>query len=270
MSETKTVMVICPKCSKSKKIPFPSDAITKPDGLTTINVPADIVCEHSFQLYLDQNFSIRGYQQSDFEINIVPGGEKQEPIELTLLFELFKGFGQDSGAILLESLITSSPVFIIGVPTPMIEQLSLSYLAIFENMAEKLILTNRIDYNKSWKNRVYSREFMGSYVFDWELFALIKGSAKKSKHLLGRVIWDNIVKARKDKAQRILLTNWIKKLEKFEKVTLELIEKNKKIKKKEIIKFLQQNHKFDEKIMPISIIGRKLVNTLGSDYQFLV
>ncbi len=60
-AEQKNVIIECPVCSATKKIPIPSDAIVRTEGLTTLNIPANIVCPHTFQIYLDQQFHVRGY-----------------------------------------------------------------------------------------------------------------------------------------------------------------------------------------------------------------
>ncbi|GAH02345.1 unnamed protein product, partial [marine sediment metagenome] len=50
--------------------------VNKASQLTTISVPQDKVCQHHFQLFLDKNFSIRGYQKVDFQLD--PGEIKMD------------------------------------------------------------------------------------------------------------------------------------------------------------------------------------------------
>ena len=70
------IEVICPVCKSKKIIQIPKSIINQASQLTTISVPKDKVCQHHFQLFLDKNFSIRGYQKVDFQLN--PGKTKKD------------------------------------------------------------------------------------------------------------------------------------------------------------------------------------------------
>ena len=70
------IEVICPVCESKKVIQVPKSVVNQATQLTTISVPQDKVCQHHFQLFLDKNFSIRGYQKVDFQLN--PGDEKKD------------------------------------------------------------------------------------------------------------------------------------------------------------------------------------------------
>jgi hypothetical protein len=63
------IEVICPVCNSKKVIQIPKSIINQASQLTTISVPKDKVCQHHFQLFLDRNFSIRGYQKVDFQLD---------------------------------------------------------------------------------------------------------------------------------------------------------------------------------------------------------
>ncbi len=63
------VEVICPVCKSKKVIQVPKSVVNQASQLTTISVPQDKVCQHHFQLFLDKNFSIRGYQKVDFQLD---------------------------------------------------------------------------------------------------------------------------------------------------------------------------------------------------------
>jgi hypothetical protein len=74
------ITVICPKCNGKKKLKIPSKIISQSKQLTTISIPSALVCEHSFQAFVDKNFKVRGYQQVDFEftkMEIYEGGSAQ-------------------------------------------------------------------------------------------------------------------------------------------------------------------------------------------------
>ena len=63
------IQIICPKCETKKFLEIPEKIINQSKQLTTISIPAGIICEHSFQAFADKNFKIRGYQTVDFEFS---------------------------------------------------------------------------------------------------------------------------------------------------------------------------------------------------------
>ncbi len=63
------VQVICPVCKSKAVIQIPKSVINNATQLTTVSVPKGKICPHHFQLFLDKNFVIRGYQKVDFQLN---------------------------------------------------------------------------------------------------------------------------------------------------------------------------------------------------------
>ena len=63
------IEVICPVCKSKEVIHIPKSVIKNAKQLTTVSVPRGKICQHHFQLFLDKNFSIRGYQKVDFQLN---------------------------------------------------------------------------------------------------------------------------------------------------------------------------------------------------------
>ncbi|MFX1395031.1 MAG: hypothetical protein ACFFAH_15870, partial [Promethearchaeota archaeon] len=64
----KFVLVECPKCRSRENLKIPKQIINQSKQLTTVSVPSNLVCDHSFQAFIDKNFKVRGYQSVDFEI----------------------------------------------------------------------------------------------------------------------------------------------------------------------------------------------------------
>ncbi len=62
-----SVELVCPVCNAKGQVNVPKN-ILKEHGLTTISIPSKSMCEHNFQIFLDQHSSVRGYQKVDFEI----------------------------------------------------------------------------------------------------------------------------------------------------------------------------------------------------------
>ncbi len=63
------ILIECPSCNNRKKLMVPGKIINQSKQLTTVSIPLDLVCEHSFQAFIDKNFKVRGYQLVDFEFS---------------------------------------------------------------------------------------------------------------------------------------------------------------------------------------------------------
>ena len=66
--QTQEVPIICPTCKKQNKLKIPVKIINQSKQLTTVSIPTGIVCEHTFQAFIDKNFKVRGYQKIDYEL----------------------------------------------------------------------------------------------------------------------------------------------------------------------------------------------------------
>ena len=60
---------MCPKCQTKKIINVPIKIINQSKQLTTVSVPLGLICNHSFQAFIDKNFKVRAYQKVDFELS---------------------------------------------------------------------------------------------------------------------------------------------------------------------------------------------------------
>ena len=63
------VQVICPVCKAQNTVRIPKSVINQASQLTTVSVPKGEICPHHFQLFIDKNFAIRGYQKVDFQLS---------------------------------------------------------------------------------------------------------------------------------------------------------------------------------------------------------
>jgi len=69
--QTKEVPFVCPECKNTNKLDIPVKIINQSKRLTTISIPAGLICEHSFQAFVDKDFKVRGYQKVDYELSKV-------------------------------------------------------------------------------------------------------------------------------------------------------------------------------------------------------
>lgn len=68
MSE-KRILVVCPVCSKSGRVPVPTDVIAKKDsGATSVYIPREMICQHEFYAYVDKNFKVRDYLVLEYSL----------------------------------------------------------------------------------------------------------------------------------------------------------------------------------------------------------
>jgi len=65
----KKIQIICPRCSKKDFLKVPEKIIDQSKQLTTVSLPAGLICQHSFQAFIDKNLKVRGYQTVDFEFS---------------------------------------------------------------------------------------------------------------------------------------------------------------------------------------------------------
>ena len=68
LHENKNLSISCPICQTKKLIEVPVAIIDQSKHLTTISIPKGKVCEHHFQIFIDKNFIIRGFQKVDYEL----------------------------------------------------------------------------------------------------------------------------------------------------------------------------------------------------------
>jgi hypothetical protein len=67
-SFVKTISVICPICKERKNVNIPFNITENGKELSTISLQKGLVCSHIFQIFVDKQFKIRGYQNVDFEV----------------------------------------------------------------------------------------------------------------------------------------------------------------------------------------------------------
>jgi len=98
ISQTNLVRVECPICKIRKEVEFPKSIINQASQLTTVSIRKGIICEHHFQMFIDKNFKVRGYQKVDYEF-----GPKKKGNESNLAKKIAKT--KESDKELFENLI---------------------------------------------------------------------------------------------------------------------------------------------------------------------
>ncbi len=67
--KTNKIQVICPICKTRDIIGIPERELKNNNHLTTVSIQKGLICPHHFQVFVDKNFQIRGYQKVDLELN---------------------------------------------------------------------------------------------------------------------------------------------------------------------------------------------------------
>ncbi len=68
-NRTNKIQVICPICKTSDLIGIPRSRLNRNSNLNTISIHKGLICPHHFQVFIDNNFQVRGYQKVDLELN---------------------------------------------------------------------------------------------------------------------------------------------------------------------------------------------------------
>ncbi|MBY8991200.1 MAG: hypothetical protein KGD58_10645 [Candidatus Lokiarchaeota archaeon] len=66
---TQKIQIVCPICKTRDLIGVPKRELNKSTHLTTISIHKGLICPHHFQVFVDKNLQIRGYQKVDFELS---------------------------------------------------------------------------------------------------------------------------------------------------------------------------------------------------------
>ena len=74
----KSIFVKCPICKASHRVEIPKSIVNEAEQLTTASIGAGVICEHGFQVYVDKNFAVRGYEKVDIQINSARGREDRQ------------------------------------------------------------------------------------------------------------------------------------------------------------------------------------------------
>ena len=63
------VLFECPICHTKKKLGIPQQIFNNNKGLIAISIPKGLVCDHTFQSYIDRHFNVRDYLKIDYEVS---------------------------------------------------------------------------------------------------------------------------------------------------------------------------------------------------------
>jgi hypothetical protein len=70
MHSPRKILVVCPLCEKRGEIQVPEEVLIEKKGSSVILVRSGITCTHSYQVFVDKNCTVRGYQRTDYEVPV--------------------------------------------------------------------------------------------------------------------------------------------------------------------------------------------------------
>ncbi len=82
LNETRKVPTICPICKTKKDLDLPASIVNQASNIATISLPKGLICDHHFQMFVDKNFQVRGYQKVDLEMELKGNDQQQNDKEL--------------------------------------------------------------------------------------------------------------------------------------------------------------------------------------------
>ena len=128
--ETNKINVQCPVCNTKQDVELPI-RIVKDNikGVATIAINAQ--CGHSFHIFVDKNFSIRGYQRSDFDVSTGPA-EDSAQVQNYSLPGIVKMFGEEPFAYSMRAVLLNQKAILIGSDPQILKSLFINFISLFE------------------------------------------------------------------------------------------------------------------------------------------
>ena len=83
--QKRVISAICPICKTKLEIELAESILNHDGSLTCLSIQKNTACPHHFQVFVDEDFIVRGYQIVDFSIDpdyFLQGFELDEKIDL--------------------------------------------------------------------------------------------------------------------------------------------------------------------------------------------
>src|SRR5512137_1324835 len=128
--DRKALNVQCPVCNLKQDVEVPTRIIRENiKGVSTIAINAQ--CGHSFHIFVDKNFAIRGYQRSDFDVTAT-AVEPEQAVQNYSLPGIVKMFGEEPFALAMRAILLNQKAIIIGSDQQILKSLFINFIALFE------------------------------------------------------------------------------------------------------------------------------------------
>ncbi len=234
------IELACPACNKKGKIDVPLNLLVETDkGTVTIDVPPEAVCPHAFQVILDKNANVRGYQKIDFQL----GGAKETPAPQTAGFtiletqstttpvqDMVKILSPEVFLVLLKGLLFNLPLTLVTADDELITTVKGFYVEKFPAINSAIYIKN-VDFLGTPKG--------GAIVLDLN-FSRVVQDPTQSKFAIGQDLLKEISAQTDAISQKIFFNNFVDKILRDFKVLQRILQEEYKIKAKVLIKAVEE------------------------------
>jgi hypothetical protein len=184
------IRVICPVCQKNNSLLVPkANILNSGKGLTTVFVHSNLVCEHSFQIFIDKNGKIRGHETPDFELKFIPTEEElpkppeQEEVSFGIMLVIRAIFGEDTLLKCLRCALNKQDIICITESEIILKQFQPYFNKIFGMYTPKIEVVTLAEYNKNLRSQVFGSKKRNHFVFNTDLSVIIKHPFGKDKEV---------------------------------------------------------------------------------------
>ncbi|MHA2425357.1 MAG: hypothetical protein ACXAEF_11245 [Candidatus Thorarchaeota archaeon] len=162
---TINLTIICPDsaCGTKKEITVPADNLKQSaSGIVTISISKGLVCDHSFQVFVDANGRVRGYKKPDFELSFTP---EQESVDSTTQYEeterILSGaqviLGDELFFKILRSALYKLPLYTI-TDIPSIRHILEGFKQVLDPYIDTFAICTLTEYNRQYKEHLASSD----------------------------------------------------------------------------------------------------------------
>ncbi len=214
-------------------------------GLVTVNIPRDYVCGHAFQVFIDRNNMVRGYQKSDFQVELKREIKQvvNKALENLKISEISaSGIMHVASTEIFLSLVKT---LLLEIPITIVSQndfFNKGIIAFFGDILPGIKAANiipKLEYDQAYK--------WAGLVVDIN-YKMVNQDPSRSQFLIGEDLSNSIWNAPDSVTQKILFNNFITKIKEdyvlFENVVDRLVHKTKL---KELNKVMEKTYKIQTK-----------------------
>lgn len=190
------VHVICPKCNKSDYILIPKGTLSGSGrGLTKILVPDTTICEDSFQIFVDKNGAVRGYETPDFELKFNEVEETKEELGEKGTLQVLKTlFGDEIFYKAMRTAFTNNTIYCITEDNYIVNNFRKFFIKIFGDL--DIHTCTLEEYNSDVRKEIFATKYKHAILFNSDLQAIVKqpfkGNYDDEKFMLEKSIIDAI------------------------------------------------------------------------------
>ncbi len=128
-NDCKAISVQCPACSSKQNVEVPTHLVQ--ENLKGVSIVAiNARCGHSFHIFIDRRFSIRGIQRSDFDVTANAADTGQ--VQSYSLPGIVKMFGDEPFLLAMRAILLNQKVVLVGSDPQILKSLFINFVSLFE------------------------------------------------------------------------------------------------------------------------------------------